>query len=440
MRNLKKIILLAILICLLYSCKQSDKTERIISLSNTSSINLTSKAVVIERTSLFGAPDNIFPLLQNQHGDTISCQLDDLDGDGSWDQLFFVTDVAAESKLLLKLSWLKTDPKYPVKTSVRFGKRDSEETTVYQKTSDTLLANELSWVLGYQPYQTDGPMWENDKVGFRHYFDGRNSNDLFGKKAPIMSPDSVGVNQYGVVEDNYHQMWDWGRDILLVGTSLGIGGFGLMIDDSIVRVGVKQGAPINNIERTIFTILTEGPVHTVMQFEYQNWKPVDRIYTAKEITSIWPGVYAYKNNVEIEGLQGDETLLIGLVNARTDETLAVTETDQMVILYTHDKQDYEKQWYIGLGLIVPKDNYLGYGEIIDDNQQIAGTYYAKLSIENAKPINYFTSACWELGDERFTDSLYFENYLINLAEQISTELDIKVDEISDEEVLFHLVK
>lgn len=118
---------------------------------------------------------------------------------------------------------------------MRFGVRSSMEGKVQPATSDTFYAHELPGVMGYQPYQTDGPSWENDKVGFRHYLDERNSKDVFGKKVSCMSPDSVGINQEGVTEDNYHVMEEWGRDILAVGNSVGIGGIALMIWDSLNR-------------------------------------------------------------------------------------------------------------------------------------------------------------------------------------------------------------
>ena len=63
-------------------------------------------------------------------------------------------------------------------------------------TEEVLPANEVYKALGYQRYQTDGPSWENDKVGFRHYLDGRNSKDVFGKKTPPPSPFDRGWCDY----------------------------------------------------------------------------------------------------------------------------------------------------------------------------------------------------------------------------------------------------
>ena len=81
-----------------------------------------------------------------------------------------------------------------------------------------------------------------------------------------MSPENVGINAQGAVEDNYHVMADWGRDILSVGNSVGIGGYGLMVGDKLLRLGVTVDDSVNNVEKTIFHIEVEGPVKSVFNF------------------------------------------------------------------------------------------------------------------------------------------------------------------------------
>ena len=428
MKYVKNGIKAVIIAVLVISCNSAGRLEQKITLTNTSLINLRDKAISVKRDSLKQVPSGYFPLLTTESGDTIASQLDDMNGDGKWDQLFFVSDIPAGDIIHLNLNWVKIQPDYTIRTSVRFGKRESKDSPVVPRTSDTLLANQVPQVLGYQPFQTDGPTWENDKVGFRHYFDGRNANDLFGKKAPFMSPENVGINAQGAVEDNYHVMADWGRDILSVGNSVGIGGFGLIIGDSIARLGIigAKNDTLNNVDTTIFNIVAEGPVHSVLQFRYINWHAGNRIYQVNEKTSIWPGMYAYKNKVEISGLHGDETLLVGLVNSNTDHPLGeIYEDDNFVILYTHDKQTYDKVWYLGLALILPKSAYLGFGEA-PKNAPISNTFYGKLKIEDNTPVSYYAAGCWEIADEGFRDSTYFKNYIADLAKELAAKVNISV--------------
>ena len=166
------------------------------------------------------------------------------------------------------MSWVKDEPVFEKRTSVRLGVRDSLNDVVKQKQQDTFLPHELPWTNGYQPYQADGPMWENDKAGFRSYLDGRNSKDVFGKKVAYMSPETVGINAEGLPEDNYHVMADWGRDILSVGNSVGLGGISLMIEDRFRRLGVVNGDSVGNVDSTTFTIYQEGPIRSIANFDY----------------------------------------------------------------------------------------------------------------------------------------------------------------------------
>lgn len=427
--TMKKILQLSILLFFIISCQsEKDQKNQKITVTNPSTINLTDKAIVIDREKLTEIPKgDVYPLLYTAKGDTIPAQLDDLDGDNQWDELFFVIDMSPNASESLVINWTSSDPTFEKRTSVRFGVRHSLETTVQPEVSDTFNANELPWVTGLQPYQTDGPSWENDKVGFRHYFDGRNAKDLFGKKVSYMSPDSVGINKAGETEDNYHVMEDWGRDILAVGNSVGLGGFALMVGDSLARLGVTKDDSVNNIETTVFNIVTEGPVRSIIKYNYNNWKPLDRDYTVEETTSIWPGMYGYKNEVSFSGLKGDETLLVGLVNSNTDEPLTeVALDDDWVLLFTHDKQTYEKEWWLGMALILPKASYQGHLEA-PKTGSLSHTYLAKLQVQNDNPVSYYAIAGWEISDEGFNDSSYFLNYVKDLALQLSTEVEVAVD-------------
>jgi hypothetical protein len=417
----------ALLIFLLSQCKTTTKKTEIV-LSNTSSINLTDKAISIDRTQFSNlTKDALYPLIISAQGDTIPSQLNDLDGDKQWDELFFVVDLPANGKENYSIHWVNEAPTYEIRTSARFGKRSSAATPVGAATSETLYARDLPKSIGFQRYQTDGPSWENDKVGFRHYLDGRNAKDLFGKRASKMSPENVGINDNGAVEDTYHVMSDWGRDILSVGNSIGIGGYALMAGDQLMRLGVTANDSVNNVEKTTFQIKTEGPVKSVLSYQYQNWHPQqDRTYQVDESTNIWPGMYAYQNKVTFSGLQGDENLMVGLVNINNQNPLEeIPVNDQWQVLLTHDMQTYDRQWWLGLALIVPRDLYLGYIEA-PKSGQLSNSFLAKLKVENNKAVTYYAAAGWEMSEERFKDADFFRTYVENLVQQLTAKINVTI--------------
>lgn len=414
-------------ILLLSQCK-TEHPKTSITLKNTTGIVLNDKAISIERDQLPSIPENVtYPLILKANGDTIPSQLIDMNGDSIWDELFFVSNLQADGADTLSLQWVETQPTHLARTNARFGKRPAADVPVQPAASETLLANELPKSIGFQRYQTDGPSWENDKIGFRHYLDGRNAKDLFGKTASFMSPDSVGINAKGEVEDNYHVMANWGRDILAVGNSVGLGGYALMTGDRLMRLGVTVNDSINNVDKTTFRILDKGPVKSVLNYRFENWQPAGRTYQVNETTAIWPGIYAYQNTVQLSGLQGDETLVIGLVNINNQNPIEeIPVNDQWVVLLTHDIQTYNREWWLGMAIIIPRDLYEGYTEA-PKTGQLSNTFLAKLKVENGKPVTYYAAAGWELSDERFRDPAYFRSYIENLVLQLSAKVDVTIN-------------
>lgn len=426
MPKLKLCLPLAVTIMAFTGGKAQQKTAiSTITLSNNANIELLDKAISIKRAVIDKSYTKTFPFLICKT-DTIPSQVNDLDGDGKWDELFVVANFASKEKKIVQLKWVNEAPKFPIRTSVRFGKREAENIPLQPATEESVNAHQVYKKLGFQKYQTDGPSWENDKVGFRHYLDGRNAKDVFGKKTPGITPEDVGISSTGAVEDNYHVMHDWGRDVFPVGTSAGLGGYALQINDEITRLGIIGTDTLNNIEKTSFKIVAEGPVNSVLRYNFQNWKASGKNYQVNETTSIWPGMYAFKNSVKIKGITGKETFLIALSNINNQKGLKVIEVGKWVCLIQHDYLTYKREWILGTAIIVPKKDYLGYIEA-PKTGQLTDSYFAKMKIVENTSIRYYAVAGWELSaDKNFKDAQYFTDYVTNLAKQLAVEITVAV--------------
>ena len=106
----------------------------------------------------------------------------------------------------------------------------------------------------------EGPGIESDLVGYRVYLDWRNGFDIFGKKTAAMVLPGVGLDGY----ESYHQMADWGADILKVGQSLGMGGFGYWDG--------KKAVLVSDVAKRSATIRSDGPIHASFDLGFEGWK------------------------------------------------------------------------------------------------------------------------------------------------------------------------
>lgn len=96
------------------------------------------------------------------------------------------------------------------------------------------LATQNKWIM------FEGPVLENDKIAFRYYADSRHRFDIYGKTVTDLVMDTVGWN--------YHEIMNWGSDILKVGNSLGAGSPGIWYKDSIYTLSDCQLKTIEIIE------------------------------------------------------------------------------------------------------------------------------------------------------------------------------------------------
>lgn len=201
---------------------------------------------------------------EETNGHQIFYQLDDLDKDGIWDELFFQTDLK---------------PKETKTLYIYFGFSGR----------------------GWNPHGTQAtigsycrhiiPWWESENIGWKLWFP--TSVDMYGKRKPVLMADEMCKNNYcgynGVPKVN----WDYGSDIMSVSNSFGAGGIGLFEfptkPDSIstprftpVR-GQKISDPNFNEDqfsdtRYAFDVVVNGPLRSIIRVKTMNWNSGNGFY------------------------------------------------------------------------------------------------------------------------------------------------------------------
>ena len=239
--------------------------------------------------------------------------------------------------------------------------------------------------------QMEGPAWENENVGFRNYFDARNGMDIFGKRKSKMILDSVGI------DENYHELQDWGMDVLKVGNSLGAGAIAMIINDTLYRVGIGADAD--------FKIIQESPELSSLEFRFKNWPVLDRKYNVTHTITIKSGTHFYEGKIQIQGLKGDETPVTGIV----DHGVKITElkSENHTILSSFGLQDVEGK-ALGMAIAVANENYKKWDSAKDYKGTVDKTHLVHLK-GNSLVYKFF--AGWELQDEAFKSKNLFEKMI-----------------------------
>ena len=245
-------------------------------------------------------------------------------------------------------------------------------------------------------YQMEGPAWENENVAFRMYFDERNGIDIFGKKTKEMVLDRVGSQALGK-EQNYHAMAEWGMDVLKVGTSLGAGSIALLVGDSIYRLG--------DVREEHYRKLTETPEGSSFELTYRGWEVAGRQLDVTWTIAIEPGTFGYASTVTVEGLQGGEELLTGIVNLHSD-TLYTAESDDRFVMYTYGPQA-ELDHVLGMAISADTASVIGYTALGPEDLPVSSTYALRLRVENGEPVSFRFTAGWEPGHPAFAERAAF---------------------------------
>lgn len=245
--------------------------------------------------------------------------------------------------------------------------------------------------------QMEGPTWENEFVAFRNYFDQRNGMDIFGKRIQTMVLDKVGAPG----EPSYHDLQDWGQDILKVGNSLGAGAIALQIGDSLHRIA--PGSDANA------TVLYEGPLQSKVRLEFRDWKVLDRVYQVTHDITIQSGTRYYSSAVSVDGLIGDEYLVSGIVNMDSDSLYTFTGQNE-VAFGTYDNQAFSGE-KLGMAIALAKDQLVNSFATLDKGPGITQTYAVSMKIANATPVNFRFYACWEYENKAFSTIEGFQEFI-----------------------------
>jgi len=403
----------------------SCQNEAQLTISNPLEVERTDEVIVLTKAQIeqkLKLNEGMLPVFKLSDGKAIPSQFDDLDGDGIWDEVVLLLDFSASETIKVNAELIPADeyPQFEIRTNLSL--KIKQEDGSY-KEFDNYRA--LPCSDGFEVIaMAESVSWENDKIAFRNYFDCRNVKDLFGKLLPGMILDKIGTPEMG----SYHNLSDWGMDVLHCGSSLGSGGLAIMKNDSLFRLGSTEVYEYQKI--------VEGPVRSIFELRYSGWNVNGEMMEAVEQITIYPGKYWFESDVTIKGCSEGDQIVTGIVTSHLKRDPFEFKAVNFQCIGTHDVQSLNKD-ELGMAVIVPLNeagkigrttdvNFfkLGFETVVEKgfSNIISETYYIGQKCKSNIPAKHYFFSVWGLDKEQWKTEEGFRKYITDEAEKLSSPM------------------
>lgn len=287
-------------------------------------------------------------------GKEIPSQLDDLDNDGTFDELAFTTDIPRKTKLTasIELSDNGEPRHYAAKTHAQMILRNSK---VKIKNKHDIFLRELSVTGNSNPFQIvhhHGPAFESELVAYRLYFDKRQTMDLYGKFKKQLE-----IAQTQFYPDSTQKANGYGDDVLWVGNTFGLG--------AVRGWDGNEPRMLDDLKYRTMRIVAQGPVRAIVEIVDQDWNTYNVNNDNPRVTMTTRyTIYAGHRDTQVDlffrkPAKGIE-LATGIINVKGSEEYSNHKglrgcwgTDWPVAL--KDSAGHKPET-VGLGIYIPSKN------------------------------------------------------------------------------------
>ena len=415
MKSLQFLLLTVLVALITISCQ---KTGTYIVLTNDTPYDRFDEPVIISRADLERQTGKIssrfVPMLETEAGKVMPSQVDDINGDGNWDELFLLANVPAHSEIQLSVSLVNPGqlPVFLQRSNVWLASPQDDGTYKEVKEAKRPAISRENHTETRKHFQFEGPGWENDRVGFRIYFDDRNGIDIFGKTTEIMVLENVGI------DEDYHVLQEWGMDILKVGASLGAGSIALESDGDLHRVAPGSDGS--------YKLVTNGPLRSIFQLRFDNWNIEGNQFNVLHEITIYGGAWYYQSDISVEGNVQDVNIITGITTLDLDEKQAnFTDYENGIVsLSTHGQQAIEGE-YLGMAIMLSKADYLDFAYLDATAPDINHTFMIRMKTGQT-PVSFKFYSAWELSDPEFASVEKFEELLKTDALRMGSPVQVEI--------------
>ncbi len=345
-------------------------------------------------------------LLEEKNGHRIPSQMDDLDKDGIFDELFFMVDF-----------------------------KPKEEKTIF------IYVGDVNWRGGI-PHETHAgmgyygrhmvPWWESKLMGWKLWYP--DSVDLYGKRKPMLVANLEGSGEIS----GYTAPYEYGLDIMTVSETFGAGGIFLLEDpsnsDLISRPRFspfREKGPIYAV-RFAYDVVANGPLRGIIRAHTMNWRTGKGEYELEQFYT------AYKNKsystCKVRYLRffpEKSTTEFGCGIRRIMGEYEVFQQKGAVISFGKDlivtDPDVDPAWearhivkFEAIALVV-KDEYKPRYQFL---QAYGGNHVMRIPVTEDLSYEYLIAAGWSEGSVNTTEE-EFKDYVLRAQKEYNNPIIIK---------------
>ncbi len=369
-------------------------------------------------------------LLVLADGQPIASQMDDLDGDGVYDELAFLATIGPEATRAYQIEVIRASrlPKFtPRANALLRAKRGGQwQDGKYiggkpVEVDEDVMPQELIPYAGY--YGFEGVGWESDKIAYRLHLDQRNTIDAFGKLVDEMILDQVDpvvAIPSDPPDQPYTYMHPWGTDVLLAGGSLGIGTLAAVKGQgsNISLEGIEQA------DRRITQVLARGPVRAIVRVTYEGWQTSQGKFDVIHEIIMYGGQHWFENRITVGGTEQRVNLASGFVRHLDDLLLAGDR--QFSWMSTHGQQEAHNQGdNLGLAVIFPR--FEGATPTGVTTGSDGTSFYFQFVARANRPVSYYALAAWDRANPELSERTAFNEMVDTIADNIAEPIQIMPD-------------
>lgn len=397
-------------------CATAMAAEKTVTVTVTNPSSTARKAVPV----VISVDADVQSALVTLNGKEIPCQLDDLNDDGIYEELAFVTDMAKKEKQTFNVT-LTTEGeprRYEAGTYGYLGIRDRQNDAKKQKHQQIKSVTFPKETNPYNYIYPHGAVMENDMVGFRVYCDHRQSLDYYGHRNYKMD-----VAETGFYTTQEQRDKGYGEDVLYTGSTYGCG--------ALHGWDGKNAIMFENVRNRTQTVVCDGPVRVILDIINKAWRP----YEGCKPVDITTRYILYKGHRDVE-VQVSFSRTVADIPLSTGIVDIVEGSEEMT-----DKAGLRGCWgracagnnpnvydtiTVGLGIYVPKQYYKGDSHFTDGKERLPNQAYVQVVGTETNNLHYWFNSTCDIETFGFTDQKAWFKYLKEWKKEMEQAVTVAV--------------